>query len=292
MSSSQPGASPTNITRACGLPSANTSCVAVTRSAQPSKRSRMARRSSRLAALGPPRARPSTAASGEGGAARRPRAVPARARHGASAAKRDGSAARSAPPLDLRRPAGRSRRTGSSGDGIVREPVHRLLADDRVDARLRVEGEQFAGGFVCGRRSSAGFSIGRSRNCRPLANVENSSQAAPSDAAGTLAGERHGRRAARPRGMEFDVVIVGAGPAGPVGGDPAEAARARPLRRRGREGLGGRRPYPVGRGDRSGRPRPAAARLARRGHAAQDAGDRRPLLLARARPARCACPTS
>ena len=41
MSSSRPGASPTNITRAFGLPSANTSWVAVVRNAQPSKRSRI-----------------------------------------------------------------------------------------------------------------------------------------------------------------------------------------------------------------------------------------------------------
>ena len=64
--------------------------------------------------------------------------------------------------------------------------------------------------------------------------------------------------------MEFDVVIVGAGPAGPRRRDPAQAARARHRRRRGREGLGGRRPYPLRRGDRSDRPRPPVARLARR----------------------------
>ena len=56
-SSSRPGASPTNITFACGLPSANTSWVAVAFSAQPSNLSRMARSSSSdLAALAAARA--------------------------------------------------------------------------------------------------------------------------------------------------------------------------------------------------------------------------------------------
>ena len=67
-SSSRPGASPTNITRACGLPSANTSWVAVARSAQPSNRARIARRSSRLAALRAASRAAMTAASGEEGA--------------------------------------------------------------------------------------------------------------------------------------------------------------------------------------------------------------------------------
>ena len=62
--------------------------------------------------------------------------------------------------------------------------------------------------------------------------------------------------------------------------DPAQAARARARRGGGREGLRGRRPYPVRRGDRSDRPRPAAAGMAHRGHPDQDRGQRRPLLLA------------
>ncbi len=67
ISSSRPGASPTNITRACGLPSANTSWVAVVRRAQPSKRSRIARNSSRLAALRAAWRAAMMAASGAGG---------------------------------------------------------------------------------------------------------------------------------------------------------------------------------------------------------------------------------
>ena len=53
--------------------------------------------------------------------------------------------------------------------------------------------------------------------------------------------------------MEFDVVIVGAGPGRARRRDPAQADRARHLRRGGGEGLRGRRAYPVRRGDRSDR---------------------------------------
>ena len=72
--------------------------------------------------------------------------------------------------------------------------------------------------------------------------------------------------------MEFDVVIVGAGPGRARRRDPAQAAVARARRGGGREGLRGRRAYPVRRGDRSDRPRPAAAGMAERGHPDQDRG--------------------
>ena len=83
--------------------------------------------------------------------------------------------------------------------------------------------------------------------------------------------------------MPYDVVIVGAGPAGLVRGDPAEAARRRRGRRafglHARKGLGGRRAYPVGRGDRSQGARRADPRLARAGlPAGRGAGDREPPL--------------
>ena len=69
-SSSRPGASPTNITRACGLPSANTSWVAVVRKRAAFEAIEdVARSSSRLAALLAASRAAMTAASGDGGGA-------------------------------------------------------------------------------------------------------------------------------------------------------------------------------------------------------------------------------
>ena len=68
MSSSRPGASPTNITRAVGLPSAKTSCVAVAFKAQPSNFSSMARNSSSVFAFFTASRAAMAASSGAGGA--------------------------------------------------------------------------------------------------------------------------------------------------------------------------------------------------------------------------------
>ena len=128
MSSSRPGASPTNISRACGLPSANTSCVAVALAA----RSPRSGRGWRAARRGWRRVRAAsraaiTAASGGG----RRRAPAWRGRRGAIA--RIGASAGAAPAVARRR--GRLRqRPARLRRG---QPVDRRLADGRVDAGLR-----------------------------------------------------------------------------------------------------------------------------------------------------------
>jgi len=71
MSSSRPGASPTNMMRACGLPSANTSRVAVDFSAQPSNFSSSARNTSSEGAVRAASRADWIAASGAGAASPR-----------------------------------------------------------------------------------------------------------------------------------------------------------------------------------------------------------------------------
>ena len=94
--------------------------------------------------------------------------------------------------------------------------------------------------------------------------------------------------------MEYDVAIVGAGPAG-----LATAIRLKQLAaehsqgglgRRAREGLGARRAHPLGRDHGSARDHRAAAELEGKRRAAEPAGHRRPASCSSPRPARTATP--
>ena len=111
------------------------------RRAQPSKRSRIARSSSRLAALLAASRAAMTAASGDGGGA-----APAAGRRLGTAA--DERMLRRAPGSTLGRRSLRRRSRRGDGRRIVGKPVDRRLADQRVDARLLVEGEKLAGSLV------------------------------------------------------------------------------------------------------------------------------------------------
>ena len=109
-----------------------------------------------------------------------------------------------------------------------------------------------------------------------------------------MAPSGNGRRLrdARQRGPGADGIRRGdrrRRPGRPVGGHPAEPARARALGLRGREGRRGRRPYPLRRGDRAARAERAAARLARTGRAAGHAGGRRRVPVSDPDPRACAC---
>ena len=87
--------------------------------------------------------------------------------------------------------------------------------------------------------------------------------------------------------MEYDVVVVGAGPAGFAAAirlkQLAAETATRDLGLRHREGLRGRRAYPLGRGVRAARARRAASAIGARRRAAGHAGGRGPLPVARPR---------
>ena len=112
---------------------------------------------------------------------------------------------------------------GSGFGGSAAKPVDRRLADERIDARLLVEGEQLAGGRGRGRASccrlgmlcnnaccAAGFKAAVAAGIRDCVKQAVSWPDRNDDLQGA---DEHEELPAR-EAMEFDVVIVGAGPAG------------------------------------------------------------------------------
>ena len=89
--------------------------------------------------------------------------------------------------------------------------------------------------------------------------------------------------------MEYDVVIVGAGPGRPRVRDPPEAAQAGDQHLRAREGFVRRRALALRRGARARSAREAAAELAQRIHRHEGAGGRGRRAADDARPARSSC---
>src|SRR5262249_399416 len=128
-SSSRPGASPTNMMRASGFPSANTSCVAVDFSAQPSNFSISARSASSVGAMRAASRADAIAPSGAGG--------PASPGNGGGGGGRCGG-------------GGLLHNHLAKGRLGIGEAVDRLLAKRAIDARLQVEGQQLPniGGIV------------------------------------------------------------------------------------------------------------------------------------------------
>ena len=252
------------------------------RSAQPSKRSRIARRSSRVAAVRRRLARRHDGGVGRGRrrgrigreVARRERARPAWPAAGGAGGGRNGSGAGAAAP-SVPPPAG--------------PPAFRRWRRPRPPRDRRREARAWPGR---GRSSSLWSKIAR-RGGEAIAACAANVEERPNPRAASRFGAARGTMAedelpAR-EAMEFDVVIVGAGPAG--------LAAAIRLKQRSpdisvvvvEKGSEVGAHILSGRGDRSDRPRPAAAGLAQRRDADQDRGERRPLLLALGDAARCGC---
>ena len=127
MSSSRPGASPTNMMRAPGLPSANTSRVAVDFSAQPSKVSISAR-----------------SASSEGAVRAASRADWMAASGAAGSARAAGVAAAAAGRVLTSWAGGRF--PGRRHDVGIGQPVDRLVRQRAVDPGLEIKGQQLLDG--------------------------------------------------------------------------------------------------------------------------------------------------
>ena len=215
-------------------------------------------------------------------------------RHAANSASVSGSAGR------LGRRFATRLRAACRAAGVARQPVARRIVDLAIDPGV-------APPFERAGDARAPIVMLVSPHVMPIESIVDGgvNSRAPRSRTRPLP-SRDDRHAERPEGrsemseresMPYDVVIVGAGPAG-----LSAAIRLKQLAAekggeivglRARKGLGGRRAHPVGRGDRSQSARRADARLARQGlPAGRGAGHRQPALGADEEEASSRCRTS